>query len=444
VATSDSIWHTTNSGATLTSQFDTNTNSTGFFSIGASVNWKSIWGSSSSNIYAVGVSGGKGYIAYYNGTIWTLQVQAYSDPLSAGFTSIYGTNPHDIYVCGGQSLLYSVGNGAWTPQALDPSILSGGVNLNAVWGQVYNQWYIGPSNTSPASVISLAPQGANITAPGIATVGELVTNSIATPDLGVNLTNTLTMTAFTDANHSNPSRGFIFNTTQPIHTSPANNYLASFQAAGTEYFRIRGDGYLQVPTTGGFRYLGTATDIISWTGSQFVVSEQLQVNTLSTTTGLATFLSHINVDGYTIDISAGASVNDALVYNGTKFIAQSSASTVAEVSNVFNIQLTTDATPQTTSNYTAPADGNFVCHMYYRVDGYSTTVAIDITWTDGYGAQTLSILPATVKPVGSYSVASVYVQEVSGGMISVIFTAGTGIGTDLATNVFVSSTIIRV
>ena len=39
--------------------------------------------------------------------------------------------------------------------------------------------------------------------------------------------------------------------------------------------------------------------------------------------GLAAFDSHIKVDGYTIDISGGATTNQTLVYNGTKFVPSS-------------------------------------------------------------------------------------------------------------------------
>lgn len=435
VATSDSIWHTTTSGSSFTSQFDTNSNSTGFFSIGVSVNWKSIWGTSASNIYAVGTSGGAGYIAHYNGTFWTLQVQSYPDPLSVGFTSIYGTTGSDVYVTGGQVLLYSNGNGAWIPQQLTTNILSGGVSLNAVWAPSYNQWYVAPSNTNPVGILALASQGGNFTAPGIGTFGVLVTNKISTPDVGTNSGNAMVFTAFMDANQQSQDSGFIFNTTQPIYTTPASNSLAIFQSGGVDVFRIKGDGYLYLPSTAGFKDL-SGGDIFNWTPSNVTIAEPLQVNTM-TSTGLATFQNHILVDGYTIDISAGATTGQGLIYNGTSFVPASTGITVAQQSNVFDLQITTTS-PTLTTTFTPLSDGNFVVYIYYRVTVAPTDVTIEIDWTDNTGAQTLNILPTTTKPIGSYSVAAVYIQVASSNPISVTFTAGT------ANQLYVSSTIISV
>lgn len=414
VATSDSIWHTANSGTTLSKQFDTNANSTGFISIGTSVNWKSIWGTSASNVYAVGVANNKGFIAHYNGTFWTLQLQNYVDPVNIGFTSVYGTSANDIYVCGGQVLLYSNGNAAWIPQKLSASTLSGGVTLNAAWASSYNQWLIAPSATNPVSILALSPQGGHMTAPGIGAFNALITNNISTPDNGLNTANTLTFTSFVDANQNSPDVGFIFNTTSPIYTGNAANYLAIFQSAGADMFKIKGDGYLQLPTNGGIKDL-SATEIISWSAS-------------------AVRVHNLNIDGYAVDVSGGITSNEALVYNGTSLVPQ----VVAIVSaNSFDALLaTTGATAVAT--YTPSANNNFVCYMYYRVSNASTDVTISITWTDVGGSQSLTVLSTTTKTVGSYSVAPVYLQAVSGNAITISFTAGT------ANNVHVSATILAV
>lgn len=422
VATSDSIYHTTNSGSSFTSQFDTNANSTGFASIGFSVNWKSIWGTSLSNVYAVGTASGRGYIAHYDGSNWSLILN-----IGVPLNSIYGTHANDIYAAGSQILLYSNGFNSWIPVNLSQSILAGGVTLNAVWAPVYNQWYIATSNSNPVSIVSLGPQGGNLTTPGIASVGALVTSAIESPT-----NSTLNFIATVGAD-SISNDGFDFNTTNSVKP---NRYLVQFNSIDNILFGVTGDGYMRVSNTSGFKQT-SGTNIFSWTPSQIIMNEALQINGTSNTTGLATFQSHINVDGYTISLSGGASNGQALIYNGGQFVAQSVGITVAEVANTYNLLLTTtDIT--TVASVTPNSNGNFVCHMYYIVTIAPTDVTIEIDWSDSIGAQTLSVLPTTLRAIGSYSVASVYIQATTGADILIKFTAGT------ANQVYVSSTIVSV
>lgn len=433
VASSDSIWHTTNGGLSFTNQFDTNVSSAGFIAVGFSVNWKSIWGTSASNVYAVGSSLGTGYIAHYNGTFWTLQVQNYPDSLGLAFNNVYGTTVNDVYVSGGQTLLYSNGTGAWIPQRLSNNLLAGGVNLNAVWAPVYNQWYIATGNTNPVAVIALAPQGGNMTAPGIARFGALVTNNITTPDIGLNAGQPLTLTAFIDSDNTQVGPAFLFNTTQPVYTLPPANFLASFQSGGVDQFKIKGDGYFYVPSRGGFKQLNGA-DIFGWIPGQILAASSLQVNNTLTATGLGTFQSHVNIDGYTIDISGGAVTNQALIYNGSAFVPSNIS---AEKANAFDTQLTTTSAT-TIINFTPTANRNHVVYVYYRVANATTNVTIVLNWTDNAGSQNMTILPTTSTAVGSYSVSPVYIQATTAGAITVVVTAGT------ANNIFISSTIIAV
>lgn len=172
---------------------------------------------------------------------------------------------------------------------------------------------------------------------------------------------------------------------------------------------------------------------VSTFDSGFTSSAASSVNSILNVSGLGTFQNHINVDGYAIDISGGASNGQALIYDGTSFVAQSVASGVG--ADTYNSLLnTTSSTPVV--SFTPSSNGNFVCFMYYSVIVSATDVTIDITWTDATGAQTLTVLPLTNRLVGSYSILPVYIQNVASNPITVNFTAGT------ANKVYISASIL--
>jgi hypothetical protein len=54
-----------------------------------------IWGSSSSDVFAVG-GWGQGTIQHYDGSTWS--TMSNDIPTSSGFTGIWGSSPSDVYV----------------------------------------------------------------------------------------------------------------------------------------------------------------------------------------------------------------------------------------------------------------------------------------------------------------------------------------------------------
>ena len=98
-----------------------------------------------------------------------------------------------------------------------------------------------------------------------------------------------------------------------------------------------------------------------------------------------------------------------------------------------DVQLTTTS-PTTIATFTPPAQGNYKVDIYYRVVTATTNVTITLTWTDGSGAQTSSIIPLTSTAIGSYIVPPTYVNSTASA-ITVTATSGT------ANNLYVSATI---
>src|SRR5262249_2305294 len=103
----------------------------------------SVWGSSSTDIYAVGISG---TILHSTGNgIWTPQASGLTDTLS----SVWGSYSGDVYAIGLNTgaVLHS-GGGAWTPKS---SLSGGGAGL---WGS-------GSGNVYAASDHSVLHLGGN-------------------------------------------------------------------------------------------------------------------------------------------------------------------------------------------------------------------------------------------------------------------------------------------
>jgi hypothetical protein len=96
---------------------------------------------------------------------------------------------------------------------------------------------------------------------------------------------------------------------------------------------------------------------------------------------------------------------------------------------------TTGATSVVT--YTPASQGNYLLHIYYRVVTASTDLTLTVTWTDGSGAQTETILNVSSQAIGSYMVAPTFINATAAA-ITVTATAGT------ANQVYVSSNIVSV
>ena len=139
--------------------------------------------------------------------------------------------------------------------------------------------------------------------------------------------------------------------------------------------------------------------------------------------GTAIFTNPIEVDGYKIDPGFTApNMGDSLVYNGSAFIPIPIIAPL--ISDNSNLLLTTTSATNVIS-YTPTTDGDFVVFVYYRVITATTTLTIDITWTDGTGAQVFSALPISAQTVGSYSTAPLYITAKTTAPIVVTATAAT-------------------
>lgn len=109
------------------------------------------------------------------------------------------------------------------------------------------------------------------------------------------------------------------------------------------------------------------------------------------------------------------------------------SSGLTKSTSVSDFQLTTTGAT-TVTTFTPAAQANLVVWVYFRVITASTNVQIDVTYTDGSGAQTYSVQPSALKGVGSYSCVPVYINSTAAA-ITVTATAGT------ANQVFVSSSV---
>jgi hypothetical protein len=151
------------------------------------------------------------------------------------------------------------------------------------------------------------------------------------------------------------------------------------------------------------------------------------------TNGLS--VSNLEVDGYSIDLTSGASVNQVLIYDGYAFSAASIATSNA---NQSDYQLTTTS-PTNVVSFTPITQGNFIIYVFYRVANATTDVSLSINWTDITGSGTLILIPlATSIVVGSYPLPPVYINAITSGAITVSATTGT------ANNLYVSASIIGI
>lgn len=93
-----------------------------------------VWGSSASDVFAVGNAG---EIRHYNGTSWSAMPSA-----STTLYDVWGTGPSDVFAVGGGGLIVHYNGSSWSPMASGVS-----VNLYSVWG------------SSPADVFAVGGAG---------------------------------------------------------------------------------------------------------------------------------------------------------------------------------------------------------------------------------------------------------------------------------------------
>jgi hypothetical protein len=105
---------------------------------------QSVWGSSASDIYAVGqnvTSGGNsGTIIHYNGTTWSIDVPSVPNPL----TTVYGTSAGDVWAVGQQGTIMHNTSGSWTTVASPVTVNLSGIGSAPGQSDV---WVVGDSAT---------------------------------------------------------------------------------------------------------------------------------------------------------------------------------------------------------------------------------------------------------------------------------------------------------
>lgn len=77
----------------------------------------------------------------------------------------------------------------------------------------------------------------------------------------------------------------------------------------------------------------------------------------------------------------------------------------------------------TIATFTPTTNGNYFILLYYRVVTGTTNVTVAVTYADGTGAQTNTMLNAQSSAVGSYSLLPLFINAVSGTAINVNVTA---------------------
>lgn len=98
----------------------------------------------------------------------------------------------------------------------------------------------------------------------------------------------------------------------------------------------------------------------------------------------------------------------------------------------------TSTSAQTVATFTPTVKGNFFIPIYFRVVTGTTNVTITVTYADGSGVQTTTMISAQSTVVGSYSLVPLFINAVSGTAINVTVTAS------VANQVYASASIMGV
>ena len=195
-------------------------------------------------------------------------------------------------------------------------------------------------------------------------------------------------------------------------------------------------------TEGSFKFfapLATFNGSITGTGNTgTLIAGTGILGTANTFSALQTFGNDISFGGATLDV-ASLATNDLLQYNGTDWVnvLPTALGLLAPVSNASDTELTA-TTATVVASFTPFAQGNFMVMVYFRVVTAATVVTIKVAYTDGTGAQTITVVNAVSEAVGSYTLTPVYVNATTATAIEVEITAS------VANQVYVSADIVAV
>jgi hypothetical protein len=196
-----------------------------------------------------------------------------------------------------------------------------------------------------------------------------------------------------------------------MHTLP--NGIKQFDASDTVSTANFNDALKSVDDK--FGTMGQPNGIASLDGNGQVPASQLgNVPPINAATTLARG---------TVKIAAAPSSGDPVAANRTA------------IAN--DVQITGTSAQQIAS-YTPTAKGNFVIYVYFRVVTGTTNVTITVTYADGTGAQTNTMLNAQSCAVGSYSLVPLLINATNAAAINVNVTAS------VANQVYASASIVGV
>jgi hypothetical protein len=106
--------------------------------------------------------------------------------------------------------------------------------------------------------------------------------------------------------------------------------------------------------------------------------------------------------------------------------------------NKANDVLITSTSAQQIVSYIPTSKNNFMVMIYYRVVTGTTNVTVQVTYNDGTGAQTNTMLNAQSSAVGSYSLIPLFINATNSAAITVSITAS------VANQVYASASIVGV
>jgi hypothetical protein len=331
-----------------------------------------------------------------------------------------------------------------------------------------NDTAIASNTTSIASIntsLALTNQNVSTNTANIATINGEITTTNSNVTSNTNSINTLNTEVAANTTSINTLNTEVTTITQNTTNNTTNiatvsNNLASHSADDTRHENYVLDTSTTVNTMTG----------ISTTYTAYADGSNVTLKVKNTNTGATT----LNINGLGVKpvkdalgnaINAGTLVANNiyfLVYevtyggfilanciqspvssNGSagtvKVTALPSSGTPVALSRVATC-METEITSTSATNvltYTPTAQGNFEIETYLRVVTASTNVTITATYTDGGGAQTVTLYSGSAL-VGSYMTPSYFFNSVANQAITLTITAGT------ANQVYVSSSIVGV
>ena len=247
-------------------------------------------------------------------------------------------------------------------------------------------------------------------------------------------TNALSSNTTGSDNTANGVSALYNNTTGSDNT--ANGYQSLYYNTTGNYNTANGLRALYNNTTGsgntanGYQALYTYNNTASAAGLLVAIGYEAGYNYTGAETGNIVIGGNVlgtAGESNVIRIGSTFTRNDLIKSNGW----------LANYGHASDTELTTTAATVVAS-FTPFAQANFMVGVYFRVVTAATTVTLSITYTDGSGAQTITIVNAVSEAVGSYNFAPIYINATTASAISVSATAGT------ANQVFVSSDIVAV